>query len=70
MQAARYCIRGMAVKLLTYPYKLIPTPLHPQGDEIAQMVERRTVEPEAAGSNPAARNFFHAMLQQVTSDRV
>ena len=39
-------------------------------DEIAQMVERRTVEPEVLFSSPAAGEFFCAMLQHVTSDRV
>ena len=38
-------------------------------DSIAQMVERRRVEPEAPGSNPAAGEFFCNMLQHVTSDR-
>ena len=39
-------------------------------DEIAQMVEQRTVEPAVPGSNPATGEFFCAMLQRVTSDRV
>ena len=30
----------------------------PQCDEIAKMVERRTVEQEVPGSNPAAGEFF------------
>ena len=42
--------------------------------EIAQMVERRTVEPEVLGSNPAAGNYLFkkkcAMLQRATSDMV
>ena len=38
--------------------------------EIAQMVERQTVEPNASGSNRAAGKFFHAILQYVTRDRV
>ena len=40
------------------------------GDEIAQMVEQRTVEPEDPGSNLAAVEFFLVMLQHVASDRV
>ena len=39
-------------------------------DEMAQMVERWTVEPENLGSNPATGEFFRAMLQRVTNDRV
>ena len=38
-------------------------------DEIAQMVERWTVELEVPGSNPATSQFFHAMLQRVTRKR-
>ena len=44
-------------------------PFH-KSDDIAQMVEGQTVEPEAPVSNPATGNFFRAMLQRVTSDRV
>ena len=39
-------------------------------NEIAQMVEQRTVEPEVPGSNPATGTFFCAMVQHVKSDRV
>ena len=39
-------------------------------NEIAQMVERRTVEPEVLDSNPVTGTFFWSMVQQVKSDRV
>ena len=37
-------------------------------DDMAQMVERQTVELEVLGLNPATGKFFWAMLQHVTSD--
>ena len=39
-------------------------------DEMAQMVERRTVEPEVLDSNPANCEFFCPMQQFVTSNMV
>ena len=48
----------------------IPDMPRNQCDEIAQMVEQRTVKPEVPVSNPAASKFFCAMLQRVTNNRV
>ena len=43
------------------------TPPPPDYDEIAQMLERRIVEPEVPDSNPPSGKFFCAVLQRVTS---
>ena len=43
------------------------TPPPPDYDEIAQMLERRIVEPEVPDSNPPSGKFFCAMQQRVTS---
>ena len=70
MNDKMFLIAWSLIAKLRMDFTVSPTLLHQICDEIAQMIERRTVELEVLGSNPIAGEFFHAMLQHVTSDRV